>query len=55
MFETFAVGEVSKSHMSADASLRDIRFYRGAKKREIDLVIPLVTPKQLVDAVFIWM
>ena len=39
MFETFAVGEVLKSHMNAGASLRDIWFYRDAKKREIDLVV----------------
>lgn len=39
MFETFAVSEVLKSHMNAGASLRDIWFYRDAKKREIDLVI----------------
>lgn len=39
MFETFAIGEVLKSHMNAGANLRDIWFYRDAKKHEIDLVI----------------
>lgn len=39
MFETFVVGEVLKSHMNAGANLRDVWFYRDAKKREIDLVI----------------
>ena len=39
MFETFVVSEVLKSFMNAGKSLRDIRFYRDAKKREIDLVI----------------
>lgn len=39
IFETFVVSEVLKSYMNAGASLRDIRFYRDSKKREIDLVI----------------
>lgn len=39
IFETFAVSEVLKSYMNAGANLRDIWFYRDAKKHEIDLVI----------------
>lgn len=39
VFETFVVSEVLKSYMNAGANLRDVWFYRDAKKREIDLVI----------------
>lgn len=39
VFETFVVSEVQKSYMNAGANLRDVWFYRDAKKREIDLVI----------------
>ncbi|QWT17549.1 ATP-binding protein [Collinsella sp. zg1085] len=39
VFETFVVSEVLKSFMNAGANLRDVWFYRDAKKREIDLVI----------------
>lgn len=39
VFETFVVSEVLKSYMNADANIRDVWFYRDAKKREIDLVI----------------
>lgn len=39
IFETFVVSEVLKSYMNAGANLRDVWFYRDAKKREIDLVI----------------
>lgn len=39
IFETFAVSEILKSYMNAGANIRDIWFYRDAKKREIDLVI----------------
>ena len=39
VFETFVVSEVLKSYMNAGASLRDVWFYRDARKREIDLVI----------------
>lgn len=39
VFETFVVSEILKSHMNAGANLRDIWFYRDAKKREIDLVV----------------
>ncbi|WP_165253078.1 ATP-binding protein [Adlercreutzia sp. ZJ304] len=39
VFETFVVSEVLKSHMNAGANMRDVWFYRDAKKREIDLVI----------------
>lgn len=39
VFETFAVSEVLKSYMNAGKNVRDVWFYRDAKKREIDLVI----------------
>lgn len=39
MFETFVVGEVVKSHLNAGGDARNVRFYRDARKREIDLVI----------------
>lgn len=39
VFETFAVSEVLKSYMNAGGNVRDVWFYRDAKKREIDLVI----------------
>ncbi len=39
VFETFVVSEVLKSHMNAGKNLRDITFYRDAKKREIDLLV----------------
>lgn len=39
VFETFVVSEVLKTYMNAGANLRDVWFYRDAKKREIDLVI----------------
>lgn len=39
IFETFAVSEILKSYMNAGKNLRDVWFYRDAKKREIDLVI----------------
>lgn len=39
MFETFVVSEVLKSYMNAGKTLRDIWFYRDAKKHEIDLII----------------
>jgi predicted AAA+ superfamily ATPase len=39
VFETFAVSEALKSYMNAGADLRDVWFYRDAKKREVDLVI----------------
>ena len=39
VFETFVVSEVLKSYMNAGANLRDVWFYRDARKREIDLVI----------------
>ena len=39
IFETFVVSEVLKSYMNAGANMRDVWFYRDAKKREIDLVI----------------
>lgn len=39
MFETFVVSEVLKSYMNAGHDLRDVSFYRDARKREIDLVI----------------
>lgn len=39
VFETFVVSEVLKSYMNAGVNLRDVWFYRDAKKREIDLVI----------------
>ena len=39
VFETFVVSEVLKSYMNAGANLRDVWFYRDAKKRKIDLVI----------------
>ena len=39
VFETFVVSEVLKSYMNAGTNLRDVWFYRDAKKREIDLVI----------------
>lgn len=39
IFETFVVSEVLKSYMNAGKNLRDVRFYRDSKKREIDLVI----------------
>lgn len=39
VFETFVVSEVLKSYMNAGANVRDVWFYRDARKREIDLVI----------------
>lgn len=39
VFETFVVSEVLKSYMNAGGNVRDVWFYRDAKKREIDLVI----------------
>ncbi len=39
IFETFVVSEILKSFMNAGKSLRDVTFYRDAKKREIDLVV----------------
>lgn len=39
VFETFVVSEVFKSYMNAGGNVRDVWFYRDAKKREIDLVI----------------
>lgn len=39
IFETFVVSEILKSYMNAGKNLRDVWFYRDAKKREIDLVI----------------
>lgn len=39
VFETFIVSEVLKTYMNAGANMRDIWFYRDAKKRKIDLVI----------------
>lgn len=39
VFETFVISEILKSHMNAGANMRDVWFYRDAKKREIDLVI----------------
>lgn len=33
------VSEILKSYMNAGKNLRDVWFYRDAKKREIDLVI----------------
>lgn len=39
VFETFVVSEVLKSYMNSGRNLRDVWFYRDARKREIDLVI----------------
>ena len=39
VFETFVVSEILKSYLNAGANVRDIWFYRDAKKREIDLVV----------------
>ncbi|MEE8717304.1 MAG: ATP-binding protein [Coriobacteriales bacterium] len=39
VFETFVVSEVLKSYMNAGANVRDVWFYRDAKKREVDLVV----------------
>lgn len=39
VFKTFVVSEVIKSYMNAGGNVRDVWFYRDAKKREIDLVI----------------
>lgn len=39
VFETFVVSEVLKSYMNSGANMRDVWFYRDAKKREIDLVL----------------
>lgn len=39
VLETFVISEVLKSYMNAGANIRDVWFYRDAKKREIDLVI----------------
>lgn len=39
VFETFVVSEVLKSYMNVGGNVRDVWFYRDAKKREIDLVI----------------
>lgn len=39
IFETFVVSEILKTYMNAGKNMRDIWFYRDAKKREIDLVI----------------
>lgn len=39
VLETFVVSEVLKSYMNAGANVRDVWFYRDARKREIDLVI----------------
>ena len=39
VFETFVVSEILKSFMNAGKSLRDVTFYRDAKKREIDLIV----------------
>lgn len=39
VFETFVVSEVLKSYMNAGTSVRDVWFYRDAKKREVDLVV----------------
>jgi len=36
---TFVVGEVVKSHLNAGGDARNVRFYRDARKREIDLVV----------------
>lgn len=38
-FETFVVSEVLKSFMNAGRDLREVSFYRDARKREIDLII----------------
>lgn len=39
IFETFVVSEVMKSFINSGRDLRDLSFYRDARKREIDLVI----------------
>lgn len=39
VFETFVVSEVLKSYMNSGRNLRDVWFYRDARKREIDLVV----------------
>ena len=39
VFETFVVSEVLKSHLNAGGDVRDVCFYRDARKREIDIVI----------------
>ncbi len=39
IFETFVVSEILKSYMNSGRSLRDIWFYRDAKKREVDLLV----------------
>lgn len=39
LFETFVVSEVLKSWLNAGANVRDVWFFRDARKREIDLVI----------------
>ena len=39
VFETFVVSEVLKSYLNARGNVRDVWFYRDAKKREVDLVI----------------
>ena len=39
VFETFVVSEVLKSYMNAGGNVRDVWFYRDAKKREIALVL----------------
>lgn len=38
-FETFVVSEVLKSYMNAGCDLRNVSFYRDARKREVDLII----------------
>lgn len=38
-FESFVASEVLKSYLNAGCDLRDVCFYRDARKREIDLVI----------------
>lgn len=39
VFETFVVSEVIKSHLNAGGEMRDLCFYRDARKHEIDLVV----------------
>lgn len=39
MFETFVVSEVLKSFMNTGRDVRNVYFYRDARKKEIDLII----------------
>lgn len=39
IFETFVFSEIAKSYLNSGGNIRDLWFYRDAKKHEIDIVI----------------